>query len=407
MGLLQRGLNPHYAEFLRTVYFFERLQPDTLEAIARSCSEATYEPGEIVFREGEEGDRFYIVIAGEVEVWKDYDTAGARRLARQGAGHPFGEMALIDDLPRSATVLAYSHTTLLQQTREDFLRLFRESGEIAQSLLRSMSDMVRRGNRAYVDELREQNRKLEGANAELRQAQADVLRNERLSNLGKMSSMIIHDLRNPISTLVGYAQLIRANADDPKQVEDLAQRVLAEGGRLNQLAGELLDYSRGEVRLDPVAITTRDLADRFVAAVSGRLESSSMTLEVSDTCGRGMIVDMNRLLRVLENIAENARKAMRSGGVLRLDISCDADDVVFRCADTGYGMTPDVLEHIFEPFYSKSEHGGTGLGMVVVKNVVEAHGGTIDVESELGRGTTVTLRIPRTGVPVSSVTGDL
>jgi signal transduction histidine kinase len=108
-----------------------------------------------------------------------------------------------------------------------------------------------------------------------------------------------------------------------------------------------------------------------------------------------VILDAERVFRALLNVADNARKAMsHSGGILTLKSYRDADKLVLETSDSGEGMGPDVLAHVFEPFYSASGQGGTGLGMLIVKNIVEAHGGTVRLGSKPGVGTRVLLSFP-------------
>jgi signal transduction histidine kinase len=117
-------------------------------------------------------------------------------------------------------------------------------------------------------------------------------------------------------------------------------------------------------------------------------------LDIRSDVGRPVIMDEERMLRVMMNLADNARKAMPSGGTLSMSATSHEETVRFVVSDTGEGMAPEVLDRIFEPFYSKSQSGGTGLGMVIVKNVVEAHQGSLRVESSPKEGTTVTIVLP-------------
>jgi signal transduction histidine kinase len=105
--------------------------------------------------------------------------------------------------------------------------------------------------------------------------------------------------------------------------------------------------------------------------------------------------DRDRMLRVCKNLVENARKAMGRRGVLTIWYSAGEESFTIGVRDSGTGMSEDVLEHIFEPFYSSAEQGGTGLGMAIVKSIVETHGGHIDIESEPQQGTEVTVTLPR------------
>ena len=378
-------------DFLREVYFFKDLSDDEIRGVEHLCKEDRFEPGEILFRENAPAERFFIVLEGMVEVWKDYGSPTPDQLAVHGQGHLFGEMALIDDLPRSATVVAKTATTVLYMFRAEFDRILRENSAVALSILRSLSAMVRKSNESYVEDLRQRNEKLEAAYNELQAAQEELLRAERFSNLGKMSSMILHDIRNPISVVKGLGEMIQLSLDDPERVRECANAIVGEAERLNRLAGELLDYSRGEIRLDVTAASMENILTKLTERVSQRARSVDLLVENSVT--EPVLVDEERLLRALENVAGNACKAMGNKG--RIEISAQPIDghIRIRLKDSGEGMPPEVLDRVFEPFFTASR-GGTGLGLVIVKNVVEAHRGELRVESTVGEGTSVTIDLP-------------
>ncbi|MFW6292766.1 MAG: ATP-binding protein [Spirochaetota bacterium] len=383
-----------YFGFLRDVYFFKDLSDDEVRNIEALCKQDEFQPGQIIFRENAPAERFFIVTDGMVEVWKDYASPSPDLLAVHGQGHLFGEMALIDDLPRSATVVAKTDTRVLYLFRGEFDRVLRENPPVALSILRSLSAMVRKSNESFVEDLRRRNAELERAYRDLQAAQAELLRTERLSTLGKMSSMILHDIRNPISILRGFGEMIQLVADDPEKVRSYAASTVREADRLNQLANELLDYSRGEIRLEVRVVPLATLFTRVAESMHERLSARGVTIDVQNEVDEPVILDEERMLRVLVNLCDNARKAMSRGDSLALRAASDGSDLVLTVEDTGRGMEEAVVAHIFEPFYSCSPDGGTGLGMVIVKSVVEAHGGTITVDSEPGEGTTVTLRLP-------------
>jgi signal transduction histidine kinase len=111
-------------------------------------------------------------------------------------------------------------------------------------------------------------------------------------------------------------------------------------------------------------------------------------------CTAELMVDVGRFARMLLNLVKNAMEAMKTGGILRLGVRKEYDRVIFRVSDTGCGMSPELQAKIFEPFVTFGKSGGTGLGMAIAKSVVEAHNGTISVQSELGVGTTIEVAIP-------------
>jgi signal transduction histidine kinase len=382
-------------EFLRRVYFFKDLDDEEIRLVALSCVEEEYGPGDILFAEGSTADRFYIVIEGRVEVWKNYYDPKPDLLAIHGPGHFFGEMALVDELPRSATVVAKDPIKVLYLYRDDFRRLIRERSSIALSVMTAISFMVRSSNELYVEDLRKRNAELEGAYAELEKAQAARLQSERLSTLGKFSSLIIHDIRNPLSILKGQVQLMAIHIDDTDKLRGHIAASMNEVERLERLSGEFLDYSRGEIRLDMAIALPRDLLEKTAERVGPILKRYAISCELDIQYNEPVILDAERMLRALQNVADNACKAMSAkGGRLSLKSCRDGNLLVFDISDTGEGMTAEVREKVFEPFYSASGKGGTGLGMLIVKNITEAHGGTVRLRSEQGKGTSVMLALP-------------
>lgn len=383
-----------YFRFLRDAYFFRDLSDDQIRAVEELCKEDHFARGDVIFRENAPAERFFIVLDGMVEVWKDYASPAPDLLAVHGQGHLFGEMALIDDLPRSATVVAKTDTKVLYLLRHEFDRVLRENTAVSLSILRSLSAIVRKSNESFVEDLRRRNSELEKAYRELQAAQGELLRAERLSTLGKMSSMILHDIRNPISVLRGFGEMIQLVADDPEKVRQYAASSVREADRLNRLANELLDYSRGEIRLDVTVVPVSTLIEQTLESLKERLDSRGVEVLVTNEVTSPVLLDAERMLRVLINLCDNARKAMSRGDRLSVHAAVDGDELVLQVSDTGRGMKPEVVAHIFEPFYSSSPDGGSGLGMVIVKSVVEAHRGTIAVQSEPMVGTTVTIRVP-------------
>jgi signal transduction histidine kinase len=385
------------SSFLKEIDFFRDLSEEEIFYLAGACREEFFPKGAVIFREGSRAGSFYIIVEGTVEVWREYYSANPDILAVHGKGNLFGEMALVDDLPRSATVVARDPVRLFSICRYNFHELIRRDSNIAVSLLKSLSAMVRKSNDYFVDGLRRQNVELQQANEELKIIQEEFLRAERFSNLGKFSSLILHDIRNPVSILRGYAEMILFHPQDPEKVEKYSQAIMKETDRLNLFVGELLDYSRGEIRLSLSIISLHQFFEKFTENVKDTLAHAKVKLIIENSYNEPVMFDEERMLRVFLNLCDNSRKAMRNGGELYINASSIGEDLVFTVRDTGIGMTKNVLDHIFEPFYSFAVQGGTGLGLVIVKNVVEAHGGTLLVSSILKTGTTFTIHLPLRG----------
>jgi signal transduction histidine kinase len=254
--------------------------------------------------------------------------------------------------------------------------------------------MVRTSNEHFLESLRARNLELERANRALREAQEELLRKERLSTLGKFSSLILHDIRNPISVLRSLAELILLANGDHERIQRNARKIIAESDRLNQLANELLDYSRGDIRLSPTVVHFEAFFAQLRETIEERFRARGIAIHLDIEFLGPAILDENRLFRVFLNLADNAWKAMPKGGELRIRVWKAGGTLRAEVSDTGVGMTPEVQAKIFTPFFSSSEMGGTGLGMAIVKSIIEAHHGTVSFTSEPNKGTTFRLSLP-------------
>ncbi len=381
-------------QFLKSVYFFQDLSDSDINKIKKTCHEICYQKGEIIFKEGSPADKFYIVLEGAVEVWKDYSDLQKDLLAVHGRGHLFGEMALIDELPRSATLVAKEFSRLAYIDQPDFQRIFQENPGIARSIMRSVSSMIRRSNSLFVEGLRKRNLELEAANKELHEAQEELLRIERLSNLGKFASLILHDIRNPISVLRTLAEMILRHSGSSELVEKNVHRIIYQADQMNNLVSELLDYSRGDIRLNMAIVDIKEFFDRLVKAITDSFKARNIDIVTEIAFSGPVIMDNHRMFRVFLNLADNARKAMLKGGVFTIKAERKEQCLVIKVSDNGVGMPPGIQEKIFEPFFSHADSGGTGLGMSIVKSIVDAHQGSLLVHSEQFKGTTFTITLP-------------
>ncbi len=234
--------------------------------------------------------------------------------------------------------------------------------------------------------------------AELRAMQAKLLQQERLSTLGQLTATVAHELRNPLgaikNTLVAMKDGGTAGAFDRDRAIERMERCI---GRCNKIIADLIDYTHAsEVSRQPV------LLDLWLDAVldAGQVPAS-ITLERRLAMPeRYLEVDAERLRRAVLNVLDNAVQAIAemATGERRIIVttrSSDAAEIIIE--DTGPGIAADVLGKIFEPLFSTKSFGA-GMGLATVKQIVEQHGGTIEVVSEPGRGTSVRIALPQAGV---------
>ncbi len=380
--------------FLKNIYFFHAMPEDSLQKILKLCAERTYEPGAVLFFEDMPGDRFFIILEGELEIWKRYGQLDGVLLGVSKTGQPVGEMALIDDQPRSATVRSRTLARTLELNAADFRRLLESDTAICVSLLKAVTMMVRRSNEAHIADLDRQNRELARAYADLASAQDELVSRERLSVVGKFSSMILHDIRNPLSALKTRIELLAMQRENKGYFEHAIEKIQSDIARMETISAEFLDYARGDIRLKMSVCDIGSLLARFREIIAIKADPLSISVSIENRATNLVVLDEERMLRALVNAGENAVKAMAPGGKLRVESFIEGDRLTLVMEDNGKGMSEDALAHCFEPFYSASTAGGTGLGMVIIKNIIDAHHGEITVRSREGEGTRVTIILP-------------
>lgn len=384
------------ADQIARIDAFAALSPEDREAAADLCRPITYDTGAVLAREGGEARRLFALLSGTVEIWIDFGTKRADLLAVREAPCLVGEISIADQLPRSATITASTDVRGFSIDSADFRKLLSERGSISLAIMKGIARIVRDSNNSFVSELRGRNRELMKANQDLKDTQRLLVRTERLSSLGKFSSMIIHDLRNPLSVIKGYVDMLefRLESSGDEDLRRFASQIRRETIRLTGLTNEWLDYSRGEIRLSYSPARAADLFDQVRQNLETNLAAKELNVSWTSTFDGKLLLDTERILRVLINLVDNAYKACSRGGRINVEARKEDDNLRISVKDDGIGMDSETQRHIFDPFYSKSERGGTGLGLHIVGTVVSAHGGTVDIQSASGTGTEVSFTLP-------------
>lgn len=230
------------------------------------------------------------------------------------------------------------------------------------------------------------------------------VRTERAVAIAQTARAIVHDLRAPLAAIRGIAEMLRERSGGEDTSRAHLGTIIAETDRLTALTGDLLQFARDTPSLQRTTARLADLVRTTLRTLQERIESTGVTLTLSLDEQIRARVDAQQLVRVLHNLVANALDAMPRGG--RLSVTCAATGgrVVLAVRDSGCGMSAEVRRRAFEPFFTHGKTHGTGLGMAIVRKIVEEHGGLIRLESETGRGTLAELSLPqgdtaeRTGV---------
>jgi len=272
-------------------------------------------------------------------------------------------------------------------------RLFGESDMALLSAMANQAAVAIELARLYED-LQARNQELCNALRELRETQDELIRAERMSVVGRMAASIIHDLRNPMTSIKGYAAMLERGDLEAERRQRFSQTIIRSADNFVAMTQEILDYARGGGRLQPVEVQVAAFVDDLCAFLEQDFTGKGLTLRRELEYRGPLLLDEARMRRALVNIASNARDAMPAGGVLTIATrGCDGC-VEFRLEDTGPGIPAEIRDNLFEPFVTFGKPAGTGLGLAIAKKVVEDHGGSITVKSTTGQGTTVIICIP-------------
>ena len=233
--------------------------------------------------------------------------------------------------------------------------------------------------------------------AELKQTQAQLVQSTKLAAIGELAANIAHEINNPLTTVLGFASFIaeRLPADDPTR-EELGL-IQEEASRARDIVRDLLQFSRQrDFMPEPSDVNT--VLEQVVAMV--RRQGALQSVVVNEAYSPDLPVvemDVSRIKQVFLNIINNAVYAMKDGGALTIRTGLDGSTVRIAFEDTGPGIPLSIQNRIFDPFFTtKPEVSGTGLGLSVSLGIVQSHAGTIDVQSEPGKGTTFTVTLPIT-----------
>jgi PAS domain S-box-containing protein len=241
---------------------------------------------------------------------------------------------------------------------------------------------------------------------ELKQMEEEMMRMRTLATLGEMAAVVVHEVKNPLGGIKGFAELLERDLDEGDPKRRSVKKILEGVEMLDRIVKSLLDYTK-PVKLQPHKVEMTKFLDETINFIQmdGTHERTDIHIvkryQSDDLCCN---LDDEQFRQILLNLLHNAMQAMPGGGQLTVDLGQESgnldpadkgmpEKMVLRISDTGVGMSPDVLKKLFTPFFTTKE-GGTGLGLSTVKKIVEAHQGDIRVESKEGEGTSVCLRLP-------------
>lgn len=231
---------------------------------------------------------------------------------------------------------------------------------------------------------------------DVRRLEAEVRRREKLAAVGNLAAGVAHELRNPLSSIKGYATYFGGRFPEGSADREAAEVMVREVERLNRAIGDLIGLSR-PTDIRPRLTGMRQLLEDTLRLIGQDANSHGVTVHLDAAPDLPLAsIDPDRMRQVILNLCLNALEAMPNGGELFLTLQLEQDALRLEIRDTGTGISPEALSHIFDPYFT-TKGQGTGLGLATVHKIVEAHGGSISVTSEPHQGATFRLLLPVKG----------
>jgi PAS domain S-box-containing protein len=214
-----------------------------------------------------------------------------------------------------------------------------------------------------------------------------------LAAVGEMAASVAHQIKNPLGAISGVVEVLQDSTPPNDPHREVMDELVTRVQRVDSTVNSLLRFSKPWT-VDKIELDLTRIVELVVASVGREEEFEGISFQVDGEKGSRVPVDVVLIQDVLGNLLHNSTRAMPDGGEIHVSLVNEPKAVVLKVADTGNGMPPEVVGKLFRPFFT-TDSQGTGLGLLFCKRVVEAHGGSITVASEVGRGTEVTLSLPR------------
>jgi signal transduction histidine kinase len=368
---------------------FPGIPTDEAESMISSGMVHSYPPNTVLCREGAVENTFYIILEGEVQVTKLLNELETRFLKHLKEGDFFGEMALIHNAPRAATVVTTVPSTILEINKDAFSKLLEQSSSMSLAMVREVSRRLRENDEMAIGDLRLKARELAGAYQQL--AEQEFARREFLTT-------IAHELRTPLTAASGFLQLVRMGMLEGQTLTNAMDAIARNVQDIISLTNDILFLQEMDLILPAFQSTD-------VGAIVVKLVEQMRPRAVHNAVSLKHIIapdlpqvngDAKSLERAIAAILDNAIKFSPDGGDVMVNVCFDEEQLWVRVEDHGVGIAADVMPCIFDRFYHVDNVGdylfrGLGLGLSVARQVIEQHGGKILVESELGKGSTFTI----------------
>ncbi len=362
-----------------------------IDELVNRAEVKNYILGTILCHEGAEEAKFYILLDGKVDVTKTINNVEQRYLKTLTAGDFFGEMALIHNAPRAATVVAASPVTVLEIDKENFDRVLQRSSSISMAMVREISSRLRENDEMAVEDLRM--RASELARAYQKLAEQELARREFLTN-------VAHELRTPLMAAGGFLQLMQKGLIAPEKMVGAVETVARNIQQITTLVNDIMFLQEMDLILPKFqAVNLLSIAYEVAEKYQDKAAANLLTIQINaDSNLPNVSGDPKSLERALTALVDNAIKFSPDGGRVDINMREEGNDVIVDVIDQGIGIENSRIQRIFDRFYHLENSGenlfsGIGLGLSITNQVIKQHNGQLSVQSELGKGSTFSVHL--------------
>jgi signal transduction histidine kinase len=368
---------------------FPGISPGEVADLLKNSDIQNYPPSVILCHENEVEDTFYLILEGQVEVTKVINNTDVRVLKSLGAGDFFGEMALIHNSPRAATVTTVTSLVALEIHKDAFDNVLRNSPSVSLAMVREISRRLRENDKMAIDDLRL--RASELAEAYQKLAEMEAARREFLTN-------IAHQLRTPLMAAGGFLQMLQKETFPVEKIPQTIETVTRNVQQITSLVNDILFVQEMELiieKFEPVDMVS--LANSIIERYKNVIQTRNLRINVTpDPFLPSALGDSISLERALTSLLDNAIKFSPENAEVEIRLRSKGDHVVISIRDQGIGIPAENLPYIFNRFYHTDKAGaqlfeGLGIGLAITKQVIEQHEGKLEVESIPGKGSTFTM----------------
>jgi signal transduction histidine kinase len=378
---------------LRLFNLFDNLSGDELGRIGRNTEVLDFDKDEVVCVENTKSESMYFIYSGEVSI-----SQKGVAFAHLESGDYFGEMSLITGRTRNATVTTLVPSVLFEVSASVFDRMFETSPTVMHNLLLTYDARLRRHNNVVVGQFL----KLKHQYDELEDSHNRLLLSDKMASIGLLTAGIAHEINNPLFVITGYLTVLKdclkTGEVSVEELEEISEKLDTASKAIVKLVSGIKTFARIE-ETAPVPIDLNSAIKESLNLVAFLYKQENIKLQ-EDLSGNSPLIlgNIGKLQQVLMNLFSNAKDAMETSKTKIISVETREQNgtVVIEVSDTGCGIAPDHIERVFSRAYTTKPVGkGSGMGLDLVRKLVQGMDGSIDVESEPGSGTTFRIEFPK------------